>query len=82
MEFCGDVGAYDVLDSYARGLKLASLQHSVNRHIWHTWRGLFTSRSWAISRRACFAFAVSFCCTMRRRDMLSLSCTLSLFYRA
>jgi hypothetical protein len=38
-----------------------------------------TSRSCAISRRCCLALAESFCCTMRRRDMDSLSCTLSLF---
>ena len=38
-----------------------------------------TSRSCAISRRCCFAFAESFCCTMRSLDIESLSWTLSLF---
>jgi hypothetical protein len=41
-------------------------------------RGCRTSRSCAISLRCCFAFALSFCCTMRSRDIDSLSCTLSL----
>jgi hypothetical protein len=36
VKFCGDIGAYDVLNAYARGLKLASLQHSVKRaHLAH-----------------------------------------------
>lgn len=38
-----------------------------------------TSNSWAIARRCCFAIAVSFCCTIRNRDIDSLSWTLSLF---
>nr|POE93104.1 hypothetical protein CFP56_78679 [Quercus suber] len=37
------------------------------------------SSSCAITRRCCFASAVSFCCTMRSRVMESFSCTLSLF---
>lgn len=39
-----------------------------------------TSSSWAIARRCCFAIAVSFCWTIRSREMDSLSCTLSLFW--
>lgn len=37
-----------------------------------------TSSSWAMARRCCFAMALSFCCTMRRRLMESLSWTLIL----
>lgn len=36
--------------------------------------------SCAISRLCCFTFALSFCCTMRSRDMDSLSCILSFAY--
>ena len=39
-----------------------------------------TSMSCAISRLCCFTFALSFCCTMRSRDMDSLSCILSFAY--
>lgn len=31
-----------------------------------------------MERRDCFARATSFCCTIRSRDIESLSCTLSL----
>jgi hypothetical protein len=91
VEFGRDVGADDVFDADAGGLDFAGLgerstmpsillscgclgKGSVGRI-----GGDITSRSWAISRRCCLAFAASFCCTMRRRDMESLSCTLSLF---
>ena len=39
------------------------------------------SRSWAMARRCCFDTASSFCWTIRRRAMESLSCTLSLAWR-
>lgn len=39
-----------------------------------------TSMSCAISRLCCFTFALSFCCTMRSRDIDSLSCILSFAY--
>ena len=38
--------------------------------------GLRTSKRTAIARRCCLAIAVSFCCTIRRRLIASLSCTL------
>ena len=39
------------------------------------------SRSWAMARRCCLDTASSFCWTIRRRAMESLSWTLSFAYR-
>ena len=92
MEFRGYVAPNYVFDAYSGGLKFAGLYGVLVHYLMSfgigggvellrvriEWR--HTSRSCAISRRCCFDFAESFCCTMRRRDMESLSCTLSLFW--
>ena len=80
MELGGDVGANNVFYAYARRLELASLRpHGEFVEGGQSDGDQHTSRSCAISRRCCLALAESFCWTMRRRDMESLSCTFSLF---
>lgn len=98
VELGGDVGADYVFDADAGGLDFAGLGapllglrvgEMIALDLWGwkwkwkwKWGRLRTSSNCAISRRCCLAFALSFCCTMRRRDMESLSCTLSLFWGA
>jgi hypothetical protein len=82
VKFRGDIRSDNVFDAYSCGLDFADLVvGSVSFAAWmRSWCVfIHTSRSCAISRRCCFAFALSFCCTIRSRDMESLSCTLSLF---